>query len=436
MTGVTVLSDRMRIRGGKPLFGRVAAQGAKNAALPVIASSLLLKGKRLTLERVPDLQDIHTMANLLRHLGATISFEGGRMTIDVPEELKWETPVELVRRMRASSLVLGPLVARCGRAVLPLPGGCAIGSRPIDFHLKGLARMGAEIDLEHGSVHARTNGLKPSRIYLDFPSVGATENMMMTAATISGESTIENAAREPEIVNLAHTLRAMGARIEGEGTGTIKIEGRTDLEEATITIIPDRIEASTYLLAGVMTRGCVTVDDINPEYLESLTFKLEEAHIPIVISEKEKSVSVDCRGRNWTGVTIKTLPYPGFPTDMQPQIMATLCMAQGTSVIHESVFDSRYMHVGEFKRMGCKIDLQGNTVVITGIDRLVGAEVHASDLRAGAALILLGLAAEGETVVCALQHVWRGYERLMEKMTSLGADIELLPDEEAESRKS
>jgi UDP-N-acetylglucosamine 1-carboxyvinyltransferase len=418
------MNDRMLIRGGKPLSGQVTTQGAKNAALPVMAASLLLRGGRLTLERVPDLQDIHTMANLLRHLGADVEFGEGLMTIDVPEDLKWETPSDLVRQMRASSLVLGPLVARCKRAVLPLPGGCAIGSRPIDFHLKALARMGAEIDLEQGSVHAKTNGLSAARINFDFPSVGATENIMMTASLTPGETTIDNAAREPEIVNLACALRAMGANVDGEGTGTIKVNGVEKLGSASVKIIPDRIEASTYLLAGVMTRGDVKVCGINTEYMEALVFKLEEAGIPIEMHEE--SISVHCGGVKWKGVTLKTLPYPGFPTDMQPQIMAALCMADGTSVIHESVFDSRYMHVGEFKRMGCKIDIQGNTVVITGVPHLIGAEVIASDLRAGAALILLGLAAEGESVVCALRHVWRGYERLMDKMASIGADIELL----------
>jgi UDP-N-acetylglucosamine 1-carboxyvinyltransferase len=420
----------MIIRGGRPLKGSVVTQGAKNAALPVMASALLLRGGRLTLERVPDLRDIHTMADLLRHLGAEIAFGGGRMTIDVPDELKWETPANLVRGMRASSLVLGPLVARCGRAVLPLPGGCAIGSRPIDFHLKGLARMGAEIDLEQGSVHARTNGLSAARLYLDFPSVGATENMLMAAALTPGESVIENAAREPEISNLARALRSMGASVEGDGAGTIRVAGTRDLRSAAVEIIPDRIEASTYLLAGVMTRGEVTVTDIEPEYLQALVFKLEEAGIPPGVSDD--SVSVSCAGRSWNGITLKTLPYPGFPTDLQPQIMAALCMAEGTSVIHESVFDSRYVHVAEFKRMGGKIDIQGNTVVVTGVRKLTGAEVHASDLRAGAALILMGLAAEGDTVVRGLKHVWRGYERLMEKMTSLGADIELMRDDRSE----
>lgn len=422
------MNDRLLIRGGQPLVGSVVTQGAKNAALPVMASSLLLRGGTLTLERVPDLQDIHTMADLLRHLGVGVTFEEGRMTISVPEKIGWETPADLVRRMRASSLVLGPLVARCHRAVLPLPGGCAIGSRPIDFHLKALVRMGAEIDLEHGSVHARTDGLSASRIYFDFPSVGATENILMAAALTPGESTIENAAREPEIVNLAETLRAMGAKIEGEGTGTIHVEGTANLHSAHVRIIPDRIEASTYLLAGVMTHGAVTVEEINPEYLEALTFKLEEAGVPV--RQTESSLSVDCREGSWGGISLKTLPYPGFPTDIQPQTMATLCLADGTSVIHESVFDSRYIHVSEFKRMGCKIDIQGNTAVVTGIRQPVAAEVHASDLRAGAALILLGLSAEGETIVCRMKHVWRGYERIVEKLRSLGADIELLPDEE------
>ncbi|MDR1915131.1 MAG: UDP-N-acetylglucosamine 1-carboxyvinyltransferase [Synergistaceae bacterium] len=423
------MNDRMIIRGGRPLIGSIVTQGAKNAALPVMASALLLRGGRLTLKRVPDLQDIHTMADLLRHLGADITFAGGNMTIDVPDELKWDTPADLVRRMRASSLVLGPLVARCGRAVLPLPGGCAIGSRPIDFHLKGLVRMGAEIDLEQGSVHARTGGLSATRICLDFPSVGATENMLMTAALTPGESVIENAAREPEISNLSQSLRLMGATVEGDGTSTIRVVGTSRLQSATVEIIPDRIEASTYLLAGVMTRGEITVTDIVPEYLQALVCKLEEAGVPVETSGN--SVSVSCKGLKWNGVTLKTLPYPGFPTDLQPQIMAALCMAEGTSVIHESVFDSRYVHVAEFKRMGGKIDIQGNTVVVTGVHKLMGTEVRASDLRAGAALILMGLAAGGETVVCGLKHVWRGYESLMEKMKSIGADIELLADDKS-----
>jgi UDP-N-acetylglucosamine 1-carboxyvinyltransferase len=388
-----------------------------------MASALLLKGRRLTLERVPDLRDIHTMADLLRNLGAEIAFENGRMTIDVPENLKWETPSDLVRKMRASSLVLGPLVARCGEAVLPLPGGCAIGSRPIDFHLKGLARMGAEIDLEQGSVHARTAGLSPARITFDFPSVGATENMLMTAAFTPGESVIENAAREPEISNLAQALRAMGACVEGDGTSTVTVRGTRELESATVRIIPDRIEASTYLLAGLMTKGKITVNGINTEYLASLLSKLEEAGV--FCETSPDAVSLSAGEKSWGGVTVTTSPYPGFPTDMQPQIMAALSLSDGTSVIHESVFDSRFVHVSEFRRMGCKIDIQGSTVFVIGVPRLAGAVVRASDLRAGAALILMGLAAEGETTVRDLKHIWRGYENMMEKLTSLGASLTL-----------
>ncbi|MDR0652792.1 MAG: UDP-N-acetylglucosamine 1-carboxyvinyltransferase [Synergistaceae bacterium] len=424
------MSESMAIRGGSPLSGAITVQGAKNAALPVMASALLLRDRRLTLERVPDLRDIHTMSDLLRHLGAEINFENGRMTIDVPEELRWETPAELVRKMRASSLVLGPLIARCGKAVLPLPGGCAIGSRPIDFHLKGLARMGAAIDLEQGSVHAVTSGLSATRVTFDFPSVGATENLLMTAALTPGESIIENAAREPEISNLAQALRAMGAYVEGDGTGTITVRGMRELESATVRIIPDRIEASTYLLAGLMTRGDITVNDINPEYLESLLSKLGEAGVEFKTTPN--SVVLDAAGKKWNGITLTTSPYPGFPTDVQPQITAALCVAEGTSVIHESVFDSRYVHVPEFRRMGGKIDTLGNTLIVIGVPKLSGDEVRASDLRAGAALILMGLAAEGRTVVRELKHVWRGYENLMEKMTSLGAQLELLPAEDGD----
>jgi UDP-N-acetylglucosamine 1-carboxyvinyltransferase len=253
--------------------------------------------------------------------------------------------------------------------------------------------------------------------------------MLMTAALTPGESVIENAAREPEISNLSQSLRLMGATVEGDGTSTIRVVGTSRLQSATVEIIPDRIEASTYLLAGVMTRGEITVTDIVPEYLQALVCKLEEAGVPVETSGN--SVSVSCKGLKWNGVTLKTLPYPGFPTDLQPQIMAALCMAEGTSVIHESVFDSRYVHVAEFKRMGGKIDIQGNTVVVTGVHKLMGTEVRASDLRAGAALILMGLAAGGETVVCGLKHVWRGYESLMEKMKSIGADIELLADDKS-----
>jgi len=419
------LEDKMLIRGGKPLSGVIDVQGAKNAALPVMAASILLKGQSLTLERVPNLHDIQTMAEMLRYLGASIEFQKNYMKIDVPEKLKWETPADLVRKMRASSLVLGPLVARCSRAVLPLPGGCAIGSRPIDFHLKGLSKMGASIELEHGSVHATSQGrLKGTTIELDFPSVGATENLMMAAALADGVTYIENAAQEPEIVNLADVLRLLGVPIKGDGTPTIRITGQTSLHSAHGEIIPDRIEASTYLIAGIVSKGQVTVRGIDPEDLSALLMKLEEAGALIDIFNNE--ITAKWNG-NLKGVSLKTAPHPGFPTDTQPQFMAALCLASGTSVVNESVFDSRFLHIKEFKKMGAKIDVQDNVAVITGVPKLTAAEVHTSDLRAGAALIILGLAAEGETLVCDLHHVWRGYEDLVEKMRSLGADLELIP---------
>ena len=413
----------MIIRGGTPLYGTVDVQGAKNAALPVMAASILLKGKKLTLKKVPDLYDINTMSDLLRHIGITVEFKNNFMTIDVPEELSWDAPSELVRKMRASSLVLGPLLARCGKAILPLPGGCVLGSRPIDFHLKGLAKMGAEIDLNRGSVYASAGKLKGERITLDFPSVGATENLMMAAALAHGVTYIENAAQEPEIINLADVLRLMGIPVKGDGTPTIRITGRPEAGSAEAEIIPDRIEAATYLIAGIITKGAVTVRGIDSGLIDAILLKLEEAGATIEIMLDE--VTAKCNG-TLTGIPVKTMPYPGFPTDTQPQLMAALALASGTSVIHESVFDSRLLHINEFKKMGAKIELQDSTAIVTGVGKLIGTEVHASNLRAGAALILMGLAAEGATTVHDLYHVWRGYEGLVDKLRSLGADIELI----------
>ncbi|HAJ93792.1 MAG TPA: UDP-N-acetylglucosamine 1-carboxyvinyltransferase [Synergistaceae bacterium] len=413
----------MIIRGGTPLYGTVDVQGAKNAALPVMAASILLKGKKLTLKKVPDLHDINTMSDLLRHIGITVEFKNNFMTIDVPEELNWDAPSELVRKMRASSLVLGPLLARCGKAILPLPGGCVLGSRPIDFHLKGLTKMGAEIDLNRGSVYASAGKLKGERITLDYPSVGATENLMMAAALAHGVTYIENAAREPEIMNLAEVLRLMGIPVKGDGTPTIRITGRPEAGSAEAEIIPDRIEAATYLIAGIITKGAVTVRGIDSGLIDAILLKLEEAGATIEIMLDE--VTAKCNG-TLTGIPVKTMPYPGFPTDTQPQLMAALALASGTSVIHESVFDSRLLHINEFKKMGAKIELQDSTAIVTGVGKLIGTEVHASNLRAGAALILMGLAAEGVTTVHDLYHVWRGYEGLVDKLRSLGADIELI----------
>jgi len=421
------LNYKMLIHGGKPLNGSITVQGAKNAALPVIASSLLLRNRTLRIRRVPKLQDIFTMADLLRHLGASVNFTDNEMTITVPEDLNWETPKTLVRKMRASSLVLGPLLARTGRAILPLPGGCAIGSRPIDLHLKGLAKLGANIDLVHGAVHASAEGLKGAKIYLDFPSVGATENLLMAAVLAEGETVIENAAREPEIRNLIETLELMGCSIGGAGTGTLHVLGIGDLDAAEIEIIPDRIEASTYLIAGAATRGDVTVKKVIPEHLDAIIAKLEEAGVGIEAGEDRVRAFQSSAMKS---VSLKTLPYPGFPTDVQPQFTALMATTEGTSIIQESVFESRFLHVSELKRMGANIELQGNTAVVTGVRELNGADVRATDLRAGAALVIAGLSSPDETSVFGLGHIWRGYEGMDEKIRSLGGQVNIVVSEE------
>jgi UDP-N-acetylglucosamine 1-carboxyvinyltransferase len=424
---VIIVDYKMKISGGIPLKGEISAQGAKNAALPIMAASLLLKGGTLHIHKAPRLHDVLTMADLLRNLGAEIQYEKDEMFIAVPEDLSWETPTNLVRKMRASSLVLGPLLARCGRAVLPLPGGCSIGSRPIDLHLKGLSRMGASIDLIHGAVHATANGLKGCRIYLDFPSVGATENLIMAAVFAEGETILENTAREPEITNLVQTLKRMGAQIEEDGTGVVRIKGVDELQNSETTVIPDRIETCTYILAGIITGGEIKINDIIPQHIDSLIAKLEEGGASFTV--REDSVLVHPIER-LKGVSLKTMPYPGFPTDLQPQIMATLALADGASVIQEGVFQARFLHVNELNRMGAKIELQGNTAVVTGVDHLVGADVNATDLRAGAALILAGLAAQDETCVYNIGHVWRGYEEMDTKLQQLGGRVEVIPTEQ------
>ena len=421
----------MKIIGGVPLRGSIEAQGAKNATLPVMAAAILLKNQKLNISRVPDLLDVNTMADLLRSLGASVTFAAHEMEISVPDEISWETPSDLVRKMRASSLVLGPLLARCGRAVMPLPGGCSIGSRPIDLHLKGLTRMGASIELVHGAVHATTKGLVGSRIYLDFPSVGATENLMMAAVFAKGETVLENTAREPEIFNLVEALRSMGASIEADGTGVIRISGVDTLESASSRIIPDRIEACTYILAGVATGGEVTVTDIIPNHIDSLLAKLEEAGASLEVGENQVTVYP---GERIKSVSLKTLPYPGFPTDLQPQIMTALCLAQGTSVIQESVFQSRFLHVSELNKMGAKIDIQSNSAVITGVERFTGADVVATDLRAGAALVIAGLAAGDTTMVYHLGHISRGYEAMDEKLRHLGARVQVISAEKEDGK--
>nr|WP_314718304.1 UDP-N-acetylglucosamine 1-carboxyvinyltransferase [uncultured Fretibacterium sp.] len=412
----------MRIQGGIPLRGTVRTQGAKNAALPVMAACLLLKGGTLALDNVPDLCDVSTMMELLGALGVEVSREEDRVLLNVPEDIAWEAPEHLVRKMRASSLALGPLLARGGRAALPLPGGCSIGSRPIDLHLKGLVQMGAKIEIRNGVVHAAADRLRGRRIYLDFPSVGATENLMMAAALARGETIIENTAREPEIENLAAVLRTMGVPIEMEGTGCVRIKGVDEAQPGRERVIPDRIEACTYILAGVMTGGEITVCDVVPAHIDALLAKLEEAGARFSVRKGEVTVFPVERLQS---VSLKTMPYPGFPTDLQPQMTAALALAGGVSMVEESVFQARFLYAEELNRMGADIRIKGDTAIINGVRRLDGASVRATDLRAGAALILAGLSASGETRIEDMVHVWRGYEAIDRKLRGLGALVSL-----------
>ena len=412
----------MRIQGGIPLRGTVRTQGAKNAALPVMAACLLLKGGTLALDNVPDLCDVSTMMELLGALGVEVAREEDRVLLSVPEAIAWEAPEHLVRKMRASSLALGPLLARGGRAALPLPGGCSIGSRPIDLHLKGLVQMGAKIEIRNGVVHAAADRLRGRRIYLDFPSVGATENLMMAAALARGETIIENTAREPEIENLAAVLRTMGVPIEMEGTGCVRIKGVDEVQPGRERVIPDRIEACTYILAGVMTGGEITVCDVVPAHIDALLAKLEEAGARFSVRKGEVTVFPVERLQS---VSLKTMPYPGFPTDLQPQMTAALALAGGVSMVEESVFQARFLYAEELNRMGADIRIKGDTAIINGVRRLDGASVRATDLRAGAALILAGLSASGETRIEDMVHVWRGYEAIDRKLRGLGASVSL-----------
>ena len=412
----------MRIQGGIPLRGTVRTQGAKNAALPVMAACLLLKGGTLALDNVPDLCDVSTMMELLGARGVEVSREEDRVLLNVPEDIAWEAPEHLVRKMRASSLALGPLLARGGRAALPLPGGCSIGSRPIDLHLKGLVQMGAKIEIRNGVVHAAADRLRGRRIYLDFPSVGATENLMMAAALARGETIIENTAREPEIENLAAVLRTMGVPIEMEGTGCVRIKGVDEAQPGRERVIPDRIEACTYILAGVMTGGEITVCDVVPAHIDALLAKLEEAGARFSVRKGEVTVFPVERLQS---VSLKTMPYPGFPTDLQPQMTAALALAGGVSMVEESVFQARFLYAEELNRMGADIRIKGDTAIINGVRRLDGASVRATDLRAGAALILAGLSASGETRIEDMVHVWRGYEAIDRKLRGLGASVSL-----------
>jgi UDP-N-acetylglucosamine 1-carboxyvinyltransferase len=419
--------DSMVIQGEHRLAGSVRIGGAKNAALPILAATLLGKGS-CTLTNIPRVVDVFTMSRLLAHLGARVESNGDRITVSVDEILVCRAPYKLVKTMRASVLVLGPLVARHGEAVVALPGGCAIGARPINMHLTALERMGAQITIEHGNVRACVEGrLQGAQIYFDVSTVTGTENIMMAACLAEGMTVIENAAREPEIADLAQFLITRGARINGAGTDVITIEGVPALHGADHEIIPDRIETATYLVAGAITRGDVTVERCRPEHSEALLAKLREAGAELMV-EKE---TIRIRAPERLGcVNVKTLPYPGFPTDMQAQMMALMAVAQGSSMITETIFESRFMHVLELQRMGAQIRIDGNHAVVTGVERLSGAPVMASDLRASACLILAGLAAEGETRIGRVYHLDRGYEQLDQKLAGLGARIRRVQEEQ------
>jgi len=409
------------VRKSGPLKGTVKISGAKNSVLPIMAASLLAQDK-VILEDIPGLRDVEVISEVLTSLGADVKKHGnGILEINSSGIDNSEAPYDLIKKMRASFLVIGPLLARMGRARVSLPGGCAIGARPIDLHLKGLSALGAKIDLGHGYVEAQADKLVGDKIYLDFPSVGATENIMMAATMAEGQTIIQNAAEEPEIVDLANFLNSMGAKVRGAGTDTIKIQGVKELGGTRHTVIPDRIEAGTYMVAAAITGGDVTIKNALSDHLKPMIAKLKECGVDIYENGDQIRISAP---NGITAVDLKTLPYPGFPTDMQSQFMTLLSVANGTSVINETVFENRFMHVSELARMGANIKIEGHTAVVQGVNILEGAQVRATDLRAGAALILAGLVADGVTEIGDTHHIDRGYVEIENKLRSLGANIE------------
>ncbi|WP_409252238.1 UDP-N-acetylglucosamine 1-carboxyvinyltransferase [Bacillus sp. SCS-153A] len=422
--------EKIIVRGGQRLNGTVKAEGAKNAVLPVIAATLLASEGKSVIKDVPTLSDVYTINEVLRHLNTDVSFSNHEVTVDASRELFVEAPFEYVRKMRASVLVMGSLLGRTGRARVALPGGCAIGSRPIDQHLKGFEAMGAKVKVGNGFIEAEVDGkLKGAKVYLDFPSVGATENIMMAAVLAEGTTVLENVAKEPEIVDLANFLNKMGANVKGAGTGTIRIEGVERLYGVEHNIIPDRIEAGTFMVAAAITQGNVLVKGAIAEHMSSLVAKMEEMGVTII--EEAEGLRV-IGPEKLKPIDIKTMPHPGFPTDMQSQMMALLLRAEGTSVISETVFENRFMHVEEFRRMNADIKIEGRSVIINGPVSLQGAEVGATDLRAAAALTIAGLVADGYTRVTELHHLDRGYVDFHKKLEALGADIERVKEVEEE----
>ena len=413
--------QKIIINGGVKLKGEVKISGAKNAALPIMAASLLAQSE-CVIHNVPKLMDVATMGKLISYLGAEVKGieKNNTISINTKALVKYDAPYDLVKTMRASVLVLGPLIVRCGEAKISLPGGCAIGARPINLHLMGLEKMGAEIKLEHGYVWLKAKRLKGAKIYLDISTVTGTENLMMAAALAKGVTVIENAACEPEVVDLANFLNKMGAKVSGAGRDVITIEGVDSLKGAEYSVMPDRIETGTYAAAAAITEGDVLLKNCIPKHLDAVISKLRETGAEVI--EEADSMRVKRKGR-LKASDAKTLPYPGFPTDMQAQFMALMSIAEGTSIITETIFENRFTHVSELKRMGADIKIQGNTAVVKGAARLSGAPVMATDLRASASLIIAGLAAEGETEVSRIYHLDRGYEMIEEKMSALGAKI-------------
>jgi UDP-N-acetylglucosamine 1-carboxyvinyltransferase len=420
--------DRIIIQGGKPLSGEISVSGAKNAALPILISSLLTP-EPCTYQSVPHLADIRTTLKLLSGLGDKSDHQrwldgADELTLQADRIKNFEAPYDLVKTMRASFLVLGPLVARFGQARVSTPGGCALGARPVNLHLKGLEALGATIEQTHGYIEATAVKLRGAKIYLDLPSVGATENLLMAASLADGTTIIENAAKEPEIEDLARALNAMGARIQGAGSDLIQIDGVESLRGVTHRIIPDRIEAGSFVIAAAITGGAVLVKGARPDHLEAFLIKLQEAGVGF--SADDCGIAIRGTGKV-KSVDVKTLPYPGFPTDLQAQMMVLLAVAEGVSVITETIFENRFMHVQELDRMGAQINLEGNRAVVRGVRELSGAPVMASDLRASVALVLAGLVANGTTEVSRVYHLDRGYERIEKKLSHLGAQIVRVP---------
>jgi UDP-N-acetylglucosamine 1-carboxyvinyltransferase len=407
------------INGGKRLTGEVSISGAKNAALPILAAGLLCAGRH-TISNVPRLADVTTFGRILQNMGVSFERNDHDIVIDSTGLAKPEAPYDLVRTMRASVLVLGPLVARMGRARVSLPGGCAIGARPINLHLMGLEKLGAKVEIEHGYVVASAKRLRGAHIYFDTVTVTGTENLLMAAVLAEGETVLENAAREPEIVDLANALARMGAKLEGAGTDIIRVQGVENLRPLVHTVMPDRIETGTFVIAAAITGGSVLIKNCYPGHLDAVLAKVSEAGADITI--RDGSILVT-GSREIKPVNVKTLEYPGFPTDMQAQFMSLMTLARGTSVINETIFENRFTHVAELRRMGADIEADGRTAIVKGVPKLSAAPVMATDLRASASLILAGLAAEGQTVISRIYHLDRGYDSIEQKLSALGADI-------------